>query len=304
MYIYIYTGETVACDGIFLEKLNREGAGGGGTVFSGVRVKKYGVDDSLLPKVTVMVEKYKYISVYLHDHLCIHILRLYRSYYYHSSITHLLYIHKYILYISHICYTMYLQSVLKVSWETSSKSVKHECEVLKYLEKYNVQGIEKCLAVCRYNPPILSDTNTIASTSTSKATATVKSKERDTQKETDYFREEKENSDNIIDNNEKLKAIKKQPDISFFTKLYKEDEIEKEILMEKAKEREMIVLEPFFTPFQPKNPCQSSLENVVKKDKKIIAVRNIMQTMMDMLSAGAAGSDIQLLIDVDTGKKV
>lgn len=39
-------------------------------------------------------------------------------------------------------------SVAKISWERSKQSVENECKVLKYLEKYHVDHVEKCVALC------------------------------------------------------------------------------------------------------------------------------------------------------------
>lgn len=36
----------------------------------------------------------------------------------------------------------------KFSWPTTRESVRHECDVLRYLESYHVPGVEKCLANC------------------------------------------------------------------------------------------------------------------------------------------------------------
>lgn len=40
------------------------------------------------------------------------------------------------------------KGVAKISWDGSKASVENECRVLKHLEKYNIDHIEKCLAVC------------------------------------------------------------------------------------------------------------------------------------------------------------
>jgi len=42
-------------------------------------------------------------------------------------------------------------SLLKVSWEGSSKSVERECEVLQKMEARNIQGVERCLGKYQYN---------------------------------------------------------------------------------------------------------------------------------------------------------
>ena len=37
---------------------------------------------------------------------------------------------------------------VKLSWSTTVSSVRHECEVLQHLEKYHVEGVEKCIDSC------------------------------------------------------------------------------------------------------------------------------------------------------------
>ena len=194
--------------------------------------------------------------------------------------------------------------VVKVSWATSANSVRHECDVLRYLEKYNVQGVERCIASGVYSPP---------TAKTLPPTAIAAIQEHDGipffpadktpntgPSATDAFRE------TIVTVTVAETPPKKMT--SYIVSLYEEDEAQKlqqqRLAVEAQRladtDRVMIVLDPFF---RASRPAKSTLQDIEAKAVKVTAVRNLFSTMVDMLSAGAAGSDLQPLMDVDNGKR-
>jgi hypothetical protein len=252
--------------------------------------------------------------------------------------------------------------VLKVSWDTSAKSVRHECEVFKHLEKYNVRGVEKCLSLCQYIEPKnninTAPNNVLTKKSNSMLTkdslyfpfGTVmggqtgvlggptnlgvhnvimgeinfKNENKNEKKDTSflvrlYNDEEKREEAEILREkkykDEKLDEIKMasiESGSGFLEKLYTNDE--KNEAEEKIREnnffeneknnkniqssRVMMVLKPFF---QSNLASKSTLQDIETVDIKSKAVSNLILTMVEMLNAGVAGSDLQPLINIETG---
>lgn len=187
---------------------------------------------------------------------------------------------------------------MKVSWVTSASSVRHECEVLKYLEKYHVKGVERCLASSAYIPP----TDFVLPSSTTAALPTDGFFPSDgsraaTPTATDALRDQIRTP---------VRTEKSRKSTTYIASLYEEDAEEKQegtgSYAKSPKEEEgrvMIVLDPFF---KTSHPSKSTLQDITSKPLKLKAVRNLMTTMVEMLSAGAAGSDLQPLMDVNTGE--
>lgn len=189
---------------------------------------------------------------------------------------------------------------MKVSWVTSAGSVRHECEVLKYLEKYNVKGVERCIASGTYEPPKMDDVSVDP-----------------TEVETPSFFPSDDTASSLGDGPSLLVTRGYTPEVgssdtspkketSFLVSLYEEDEAadkrikvtQRETKRVAEKQRAMIVLDPYF---QTSKPSKSTLQDIGEKSVKVKAVHNLISTMVEMLSAGAAGSDLQPLMDVDTG---
>jgi hypothetical protein len=141
------------------------------------------------------------------------------------------------------------------------------------LEKYNVRGVERCIAS--------GDDKSVNTGLTA----------------TDAFREP------IVAATTPETPRKMT---SYIVSLYEEDKEQKmhqqRLAVEAQKvadtDRVMIVLDPFF---RATRPAKSTLQDIEAKAVKVTAVRNLISTMVDMLSAGAAGSDLQPLMDVDNG---
>lgn len=131
----------------------------------------------------------------------------------------------------------------------------------------------------------------------------------------DEKREEAENlrEKKYVDNkrqidNENLAII--QSNSGFLEKLYnndekneKEEKIRENNFVENEKKKEhdnrvMVVMEPFF---QSKLASKSTLQDLNTLDIKSKAVQNLILTMVEMLNAGVAGSDLQPLINTETG---
>jgi hypothetical protein len=182
---------------------------------------------------------------------------------------------------------------------TSASSVRHECEVLKYLEKYNVQGVERCIASGAYVPP----TDFVLPSSTTAALPTdgffpTDGSRATTPTATDALQDQMQTP---------IRTEKSRKSTTYLASLYEEDEEEKQegtgnyAKIPKVDEgRVMIVLDPFF---KTSHPSKSTLQDITSKPLKLKAVHNLMSTMVDMLSAGAAGSDLQPLMDVNTGER-
>lgn len=192
--------------------------------------------------------------------------------------------------------------VVKVSWATSANSVRHECDVLRYLEKYNVRGVERCIASGVYSPPSAKTLPPTAVAAIQKHDGilffpAVKSPDAGPTA-TDAFREP------IVTATARETPPRKMT--SYIVSLYEEDKEEKLHQQKVAEEaqkvadtdRVMIVLDPFF---RASRPAKSTLQDIEAKAVKVTAVHNLFSTMVDMLSAGAAGSDLQPLMDVDNG---
>lgn len=187
---------------------------------------------------------------------------------------------------------------MKVSWVTSASSVRHECEVLKYLEKYNVKGVERCIASGAYVPP----TDFVLPSSTTAALPT------DVFFPSDGSRAATPTATDALQDQIRtpIRREKSRKSTTYLASLYEEDEEEKQegtgnyAKFPKGDEgRVMIVLDPFF---KTSHPSKSTLQDITSKPLKLKAVHNLMSTMVDMLSAGAAGSDLQPLMDVNTGE--
>ena len=191
--------------------------------------------------------------------------------------------------------------VVKVSWATSANSVRHECEVLKYLEKYNVHGVERCIASGVYSPPT-------AKTLPPTAVAAIQKHDG-----IFFFLDDKSENTGLTATDAFQEPIvaATTPETprkmtSYIVSLYEEDREQKmhqqRLAVEAQKvadtDRVMIVLDPFF---RATRPAKSTLQDIEAKAVKVTAVRNLISTMVDMLSAGAAGSDLQPLMDVDNG---
>jgi hypothetical protein len=171
--------------------------------------------------------------------------------------------------------------------------------VLQYLQKYNVEGVERCIASSLYEPPEDKEKGSVA-TSPSLI------------EDSDFFPQK-----SLITNAAPGRSSTPSPGrmsstddegapkkaTSFLVSLYEEDEEEsrKNDQQKKGSEnqRVMIVLDPFF---QSAQPSKSTLQDITEPAVKVKAVHNLITTMVEMLSAGAAGSDLQPLMDVDTGK--
>ena len=244
-----------------------------------------------------------------------------------------------------------------MSWATSAISVRHECEVLRYLQKYNVHGVERCIASSSYVPPdgVRTDTPTGGAGErtdkrTEETTVTVGTgPSASLIEDSDFFPQKtlsasstgfktqgtsgingnNGNSGNNARNSEVISgnsaAVSEQtpsdpPRVpkkatSYIVSLYEEDREENRRNNLKNEEREkeerdreeremdskraMIVLEPYF---QSVSPSRSTLQDIPLTDVKVKAVHNLITTMVEMLSAGAAGSDLQPLMDVNTGE--
>lgn len=187
---------------------------------------------------------------------------------------------------------------MKVSWVTSASSVRHECEVLKYLEKYNVKGVERCIASGAYVPP----TDFVLPSSTTAALPT------DGFFPSDGSRAATPTATDALQDQIRapVRTEKSRKSTTYLASLYEEDAEEKQertgsyAKFPKEEEgRVMIVLDPFF---KTSHPSKSTLQDITSKPLKLKAVRNLMTTMVEMLSAGAAGSDLQPLMDVNTGE--
>lgn len=196
-----------------------------------------------------------------------------------------------------------IQVVVKVSWATSANSVHHECEVLRYLEKYNVKGVERCIASGVYVQPdeghLLSVTAALPLDS-----------------ESAFFPSEaafKSASTELDTSKKQYSAVIDQPrkSVTYLASLYELDEEQENKKKESSRstqisektlqegERAMIVLDPYF---KATRPAKSTLLDISEYSVKVKAVHNLIGTMMDMLWAGSAGSDLQPLLDVDTGE--
>ena len=189
---------------------------------------------------------------------------------------------------------------MKVSWATSANSVRHECEVLKYLEKYNVKGVERCIASSLYEPPAESETTTLPTDPLVVENPAFFVQEGFSSDASTPLLVKRVSTD-VVD-----EILPKKP-TTFFVSLYEEDETanrktkgaqstEKKVV---DGQRTMIVLDPYF---QTSKPSRSTLQDITSKSVKVKAVHNLITTMLEMLSAGAAGSDLQPLMDVDTGE--
>lgn len=193
---------------------------------------------------------------------------------------------------------------MKVSWATSANSVRHECDVLRYLEGYNVMGVERCIASSIYEPPSDSETATPPTDPIEIVNPAFFVQERSSSMDDSGVADE--GAPLIIKRVPITEQILPKKPTTFLVSLYEEDETaNKKIKVPKVIEknvqegqRSMIVLDPFF---QTSKPSSSTLQDIPVRSVKIKAVHNLITTMIQMLSAGAAGSDLQPLINVETG---
>jgi hypothetical protein len=134
-----------------------------------------------------------------------------------------------------------ISAAVKVSWTSTTDSVLRECEILKLLERSNVQGVEKCIGDCTWS------------------------------------------EDDPRVPRELLTSIASRDSASTGSR---------------SKTHQVIVKTPFFAS---KRLPVGSLDDVDSDGSKVVAVRRLVSTMVQMLAAGLATSDLQPLIDPDTG---
>ena len=196
--------------------------------------------------------------------------------------------------------------VVKVSWATSANSVHHECEVLRYLEKYNVKGVERCIASGVYVQPdeakLFTATAALPVDSES-AFFPSEAAFRTAPTASDTFKKQPLGAGAILDRPRKS--------VTYLASLYELEEEQENKKKESSRstqisekvlqegDRAMIVLDPYF---RATRPAKSTLLDISEYSVKVTAVHNLIGTMMDMLWAGSAGSDLQPLLDVDTGE--
>ena len=193
---------------------------------------------------------------------------------------------------------------MKVSWATSANSVRHECDVLRYLEGYNVMGVERCIASSIYEPPYESESSPPPTDPIEIVNPAFFVQERTSSVDDSGVAEE--GVPLIMKRLPMTEQILPKKPTTFLVALYEEDETaNKKIKVDQVMERKvqegqrsMIVLDPFF---QTSKPSSSTLQDIPVRSVKIKAVHNLITTMLQMLSAGAAGSDLQPLINVETG---
>jgi hypothetical protein len=169
------------------------------------------------------------------------------------------------------------------------------------LEKYNVRGVERCIASGVYSPPTAKTLPPTAVAAIQKHDGIV------------FFLDDKSVNTGLTATDAFREPIvaATTPETprkmtSYIVSLYEEDKEQKmhqqRLAVEAQKvadtDRVMIVLDPFF---RATRPAKSTLQDIEAKAVKVTAVRNLISTMVDMLSAGAAGSDLQPLMDVDNG---
>jgi hypothetical protein len=115
--------------------------------------------------------------------------------------------------------------VIKKSWERSASSVARECEVLRQMENFNVDGVEKCLKLCSM-----------------------------------------QTNDASVDSG-----------------------------------RQTIIKVPFFKTITGQPPV-GDFQDIRSKSARIKAANKLTTTLVEMLAAGVATSDLQPLIDASTGE--
>lgn len=150
-----------------------------------------------------------------------------------------------------------MKVVVKVSWATSANSVRHECDVLRYLEGYNVMGVERCIASSIYEPPSDSETATPPTDPIEIVNPAFFVQERSSSMDDSGVADE--GAPLIIKRVPITEQILPKKPTTFLVSLYEEDETaNKKIKVPKVIEknvqegqRSMIVLDPFFQTSKP-----------------------------------------------------
>ena len=183
----------------------------------------------------------------------------------------------------------------KLSWPETIKSVQKECETLRYLNQRQVKGVESCLASCSIlvDPKgnLESISKSTSSSSSSLVSANTQVKEGTSQG----------SDSSLLPINTVLPSI-------LSTRQLEESETNKNGMntMKDSTlvQRQLIILEPFFTSQNPGILPVSTLTDVKSDESRVIAVKQLITTVLQMIFNGVATSDFQPLIDPFSGNTI